>query len=415
MPDTAIPALPAFDSTWAFFSDPYRFISRHCRALNTDVFQTRLLLAPTLCLTGPRAAELFYDSSRFQRHGAAPEPLQATLFGKRAVQSLDGPAHTQRKALFMDVLDPAGVAGLAQHVGQQWPAALARWPHTGVPLYQATHDVLMRAVCAWAGVDLPQDQLRLRTRQMVALFDDAARGPFAHGYARWARKRLQAWLAAQIEQARLRHAAPIACPPLQQVARYRDTHGQLLDAGLAATELLNLLRPVVAVSVYIVFGVHAMQSHPHVPRPQLEPAGGVGLDFLNEVRRYYPFFPALMATVSDDFEWRGYRFARGTRTLLDLYGCNHDPRVWNDPDRFDPGRFRARTPTPYEFIPQGGADAAHGHRCPGEDTALAIMKISLDFLWAHTRCTPTSPDLGLDYRRLPALPRCGFMVEAQSP
>ncbi|HYG45392.1 MAG TPA: cytochrome P450, partial [Bordetella sp.] len=71
MPDTAIPALPAFDSTWAFFSDPYRFISRQCRALNTDVFQTRLLLAPTLCLTGSRAAELFYDSSRFQRHGAA--------------------------------------------------------------------------------------------------------------------------------------------------------------------------------------------------------------------------------------------------------------------------------------------------------------------------------------------------------
>jgi len=150
MSDTAMPTVPAFDSTWAFFADPYRFISRQCRALDTDIFQARLLLAPTVCLTGAEAAELFYDRDRFRRHGAAPEPLRATLFGKRAVQSLDGRAHAQRKALFLDILDGQGVAELADQVRMQWESALARWPRGGVPLYQAAQAVLMRAVCAWA-------------------------------------------------------------------------------------------------------------------------------------------------------------------------------------------------------------------------------------------------------------------------
>ncbi len=407
-----MPRPRAFDSTREFFSDPYRYIGGQCRALNTDVFQARLLLAPTIFLSGPRAAELFYDGERFQRRGAAPEPLQATLFGKRAVQSLDGPDHWRRKALFLDTLAPPAVAALAGHVGRHWETALARWPRDGVALYGAAQDVLARAVCQWAGVSLPEAEAPARTRQLVALFDDAARGLLAHGRARWSRLRLQAWLAGQVERARRQGGAAAGDSPLQQVAAFRDAVGRPLDARLAATELLNVLRPVVAVSVYIVFCLHAAQAHPEVLRSRRDEPGGVGMDFLNEVRRYYPFFPAVMATVREDFEWNGYRFPKGRRAVLDLYGTNHDPRAWNDPDRFDPGRFRARMPTAFEFIPQGGADAARGHRCPGEDAALAIMKVSLDFLLGRTQCVTAGGDMALDYARLPALPRSELVVRA---
>src|SRR5438874_6581565 len=37
----------------------------------------------------------------FQRAGAAPEALRATLFGKGGVQTLDGASHRRRKALFV--------------------------------------------------------------------------------------------------------------------------------------------------------------------------------------------------------------------------------------------------------------------------------------------------------------------------
>ncbi len=64
-----------FDSTLALFRDPYRFIER-CRQFGTDLFQTRLLLRRTICMTGPDAAEFFYRTDLFSRRGAAPGALR---------------------------------------------------------------------------------------------------------------------------------------------------------------------------------------------------------------------------------------------------------------------------------------------------------------------------------------------------
>lgn len=81
------------DSTLALLRDPYQFIAKRCRTHGADLFETRLLLRKTICMSGPEVAELFYDGSRFTRHGAAPQRLQKTLFGKGGVQGLDGEAH----------------------------------------------------------------------------------------------------------------------------------------------------------------------------------------------------------------------------------------------------------------------------------------------------------------------------------
>ena len=58
--------------------------------------------------------------------------------------------------------------------------------------------------------------------------------------------------------------------------------------------------------------------------------------FVHEVRRCYPFFPAQAARAVASFEWEGVRFEPGTLAVLDLYGTDHQPALWPDPDRFDP-------------------------------------------------------------------------------
>jgi fatty-acid peroxygenase len=35
--------------------------------------------------------------------------------------------------------------------------------------------------------------------------------------------------------------------------------------------------------------------------------------FLLEVRRFFPFFPAVVARLAHDFTWREHRLGRGTR------------------------------------------------------------------------------------------------------
>jgi fatty-acid peroxygenase len=95
------PRLRQWDSSVALLADPYRFIGNHCKRLGSDVFEATLLFQDTLCMSGEHAAALFYDPKRFQREGAAPELLRATLFGKGGVQGLDGARHRARKSLFM--------------------------------------------------------------------------------------------------------------------------------------------------------------------------------------------------------------------------------------------------------------------------------------------------------------------------
>lgn len=53
---STIPHDSGLDHSAAFRADPYRFISRRCRELGTDVFETRLLLHRTLCVSGAEAA-----------------------------------------------------------------------------------------------------------------------------------------------------------------------------------------------------------------------------------------------------------------------------------------------------------------------------------------------------------------------
>lgn len=179
---------------------------------------------------------------------------------------------------------------------------------------------------------------------------------------------------------------------------------------VAAVELLNLLRPTVAVSVYVVFVAHALQARPSC-RERLA-AGEPGYDerFVHEVRRYYPFFPAVAARVRQDFAWQGYRFPAGTRVLLDLYGTNHDPRTWDAPEAFAPDRFLGWDGSAFNFIPQGGGDHLTNHRCAGEWIAIALMKQAAHLLAARLDYEVPEQDLRVDDKRLPALPRSRFVM-----
>jgi fatty-acid peroxygenase len=407
----AIPKDDRFDSSLALLSDPYRFIGDRCRRFGTDLFEARILLHRSVCMTGPVAGAVFYDRERFLRTGAAPEPLQATLFGKGGVQGLDGEAHRHRKAMFMSLMAPARIEALAEHSTAAW-RSLGAGSGAGshIMLYAAAQRLLTRAVCDWAGVPLVGGEIDLRTRQLVALFDSAASLGIGHLFSRLARHHAERWLTTLIEAVRSeRLEAPAGCA-LAVIALHRGIDGQQLPARIAAVELLNVLRPTVAVSVYIVFAVHALHEHPGCVAA-LRDGDEVQLErFVQEVRRFYPFFPAVAARAAVDFDWGGHRFRRGQRALFDLYGTNHDGRVWDSPDEFRPERFRDAALTPFNFVPQGGGDQLTHHRCPGEAIAVALTKAAVAFLVRELRYEVPAQDLRLDMARLPAVPHSRLLI-----
>lgn len=413
----AVPEIPTddrLDSTLALLGDPYGYIQATSRELGSDVFEARLMLEPTICLTGPEAAELVYDEERFQREGASPVRLQKTLFGEGGVQGLDDEAHRHRKQLFVDLTGPEHARELAASFDELWQARAQQWARAdGVVVYDEAREMLTRAVLDWAGVPADEAEIPDRARQLASLFEHAGSlGPM-HWKSRIDRWRGDRWAGELVEAVREGRLSVPEDRPLARLAHHRDHDGELLEPRVAGVELLNLLRPVVAVAVYVTFVAHARHEHPGWAEALADEADRRRW-FADEVRRLYPFFPAVAARTRRSFTWQGYSFPEGRRVLLDLHGTNTDPRAWTNPQRFRPERFRDTEQTPYDFVPQGGGDPDEGHRCPGEEIALALMETALARLEAMDYEVPDQ-DLSIDLRETPPLPASGFRIRGVRP
>lgn len=411
---TQIPRLPGFDHSLDLVREGYDFLPRRFQRLDADVIELRLLLQPTIALWGREGAELFYDQDRFQREGAAPNRIKKTLFGEGGVQSLDGEAHRQRKAMFMSVMDDASIARLVAGVEAHWRAALDRWAkQSQLKLLVELRKVLTRAVCEWAGVPLPESEVEDRAELLADLVEGAGGVGPRHWKGRVARTRANLWSAGVIKRIRAKQINPPELSAAHVIAWHRE-QGELLSPKVAAVELINVLRPTVAIDRYISFAALSL----HQQQIRGAEAGWDWADprdlsaFVHEVRRYHPFFPFVAAKTRTAFEWRGYSFPKGRRVLLDLYGTNHDGRIWADPEAFRPERFRDRDVDAFSLIPQGGGDHHHGHRCAGEWITIAVIGAAVRLLTREMRYVVSDQNLRVDHGYIPARPADGFMIEA---
>jgi fatty-acid peroxygenase len=238
----------------------------------------------------------------------------------------------------------------------------------------------------------------------------ASLGP-RHWRARRARDRREACLGRLVERVRRDPAIAPAGSAVQVIAQHRDAGGALLDSRTAAVELLNVVRPTVAVSWFVAFVAHALHRWP-AHRAELREGDPVFAEaFAHEVRRFYPFAPFVAGRAGKDLRWHGQPIPAGALVLLDLYGQNHDPRLWPDPYRFDPYRFVGRPIGAYDLVPQGAGDPATGHRCAGEAATVALLR-ALAVQLARLDYEVPDQDLTIPLRRVPTWPRSGFVISA---
>lgn len=64
---------------------------------------------------------------------------------------------------------------------------------------------------------------------------------------------------------------------------------------------------------------------------------------VRETLRLHPAGVISPREAARDIEVGGYSITKGTLVLWSAHLCGRDPAVWNDPLRFDPGRFREMT------------------------------------------------------------------------
>jgi fatty-acid peroxygenase len=399
------------DSTLAFRREGYTFISTRCDRLGTDLFATRLLLRPLVCLRGAEAAAVFYDPERFGRQDAVPRSAQHLLQDAGSVQTLSGAAHDHRKALFLGQLTDPSVEALAAGFERELDAALSRPDRRRMVLDTELRTLLTRAAFAWAGLVEDPAVVRRRAEDFGLMVDRAGSLGPPNWNARRRRVATERWAAGQIGRLRSESGGQHDdASPAAAVARHRDGDGQLLPEAVAAVELLNLLRPIVAVGRFMAFAVLALIQRPVWRARLAEGSADDELIFAQEVRRCFPFFPLVGGTAVTEFSWGGHAFSPGDLVLLDLYGTNHDARAWENPESFDPERFLGWDPDPNTVVPQGGGDVATGHRCPGESATLGLISAAARAVGRHPEFEARVQDLTFDLSHIPAAPRSGVVL-----
>lgn len=401
-----IPKEAGIDHTLNLMREGYMFITNRCHSFNSNIFKTRLLGKDTICMIGKDAAKIFYDNEKFKRKNVAPNRAKETLFGKKSVQTLDGAAHQHRKEMLMSTMTRNKLEELTTIAKKQWDLAIDKWIQMdNVILYEQAQEILCRTACEWAGVPVKENEITKLSKNLGVLFESAgAVGP-KHWAGRNARNRIETWIGELVKNIRDRKINPTEHTTLHTFTWHRDLEGNLLNKKAVAVEVINILRPIVAISVYISFIALAIHHFPNEVEKVKVGEEAAAHRFVQEVRRYYPFFPFAMAKVKRGFIWNDLIFDEGTFTLLDLYGTNHDPSVWEHPNLFNPERFRNWEEDPFNFIPQGGGDFFTGHRCAGEWVTMEIMKVSLDVLVNQIDYDIPEQDLSFSMVSMPSIPR----------
>jgi fatty-acid peroxygenase len=313
--------------------------------------------------------------------------------------------------MFLSLMTPDKLNHLAELTAFHWWAQARKWQSMdSITLLHEAYIPLCAAICEWSGLRLKDNTIRRRAAEFEAMIE----GTGSVGPRNWRghlmRARTERWMRkviAGIRNGKLRVPKGSAA---HVISTFRDRNGQLMDTKSAAVELINVLRPTVANARYIVFAAMALHDHPEW-RDKVR-ASEKNLDaFVDEVRRFYPFIPFVGGRVLKEFTWRDHRFKKQDWLLFDLYGTNHDPRIWGDPESFSPDRFLSQRFGRYELVSHGAGDRRLTHRCPGEWITVLQMKAVLQLIASEMRYDVPLQDLRIDLARIPARPNSGFVVK----
>ena len=97
---------------------------------------------------------------------------------------------------------------------------------------------------------------------------------------------------------------------------------------------------------------------------------------IKESQRMFPPGSQANRECSEDYDLNGIHIPAGTEILIPIYALHHDPDAWQDPEKFDPERFRGPSKDAihaFQFLPFG----AGPRNCIGMRFALMEIKIAL--------------------------------------
>ncbi len=368
------------------------------------VLRGRLGATRYVYLLGPEANALVFGHDEwFSVHEAMKGLIPVD--GPTSVVVSDGADHARRRGLVRPALAPRSVARYLEAMDlSAREAADAFRPGVEVDAYPVFRSAIRRSTLrALFGSDVATraDELGATLQPMLDLIDRLPQAVDVHRRlhtptwrrAMAARDRLDAYVHGRIAAAR--EDADAADGVLGLLVHGRDGTG----SGLSEQEVRDQAVTLIAAgyettSAAMGWIVHALAHHRRwqerareearavaagTPTPKELTALTVLPAIVDEALRLYP--PAAISArhVEQPFTFAGEQVRAGEMVVYSAYVTHRDPRVFERPTTFDPGRWiDAPRPGPESFVPFGGG----AHRCPGSHMATTELTIMLAHLLA---------------------------------
>ena len=196
---------------------------------------------------------------------------------------------------------------------------------------------------------------------------------------------------------RRRHAGSDAAADLvSQLREARDPEGErpLSHEEVRDQALMFLLAGYTTTSSALCSTLQLLGRHPDVQEQVADGGEKIARATVEEGLRLYPPAYALGRRVGPEGgELAGYTLPPGAGVLVSPWITHRHPRVWPDPERFDPWRFAGgRERPPYAWIPFGGGARA----CIGRHMSLLESRCFVQTLLAHCRIESLDASLSMD-------------------
>lgn len=397
------PHEPAIVQTAQWIARPVRYLSR-AHARFGETFTTRLTgIEPFVVFSDPEAVkDIFTGPPETLYAGQANRVLEPVL-GQNSVLLLDGARHMSQRRLLLPPFHGQRMRAYGAVMRDATLRSMERWPRGRVfavhPFTQAiTLDVILRTVF---GVD-EGAELRELSERLTFLLERLASpiwlfrpmqldlGPLSPGgQLTRALEAIDALLFALIRERR-REASGDREDVLSMLIGARHEDGAPMSDQELRDELLTLLvagHETTATS--LAWTMHRLLESPEVHAravAEVDAAFGGGevdpdrvreLAYLDavckETLRTNPVIPLVGRRLQAPMRFGGVELPAGVIAVPGLYLVHHNPRVWPDPERFDPSRFLDAKPSPYAFFPFGGGV----RRCIGMAFAMYEMQVVL--------------------------------------
>ena len=419
----AAPGIPLVGNALDLAGDVRAFLTREYERLG-PVFQVRAFKRRITVLAGPEANLFMVKEGRTHLRSAEVwRDFETALGAGRAVTGMDGAEHDRMRNAMKRGYSRAAAEQRIPEMVEIVRREIAAWPtDRPIPAHYALQRIATDELGILAAGTSPRDYLDdlivfVRTLLLATLTRQRPRSLLNGRRFRRARARVE----------KLYRKVSASHDPEGRGGALPDLIDDLLELHRADPEFLpeadlraGVLGPFIAgldtMAGVCSFMLYSMLKHPDVLERMTAEADAVfadGAPTAHDIRqldvthrtaletmRMHPTAPVLPRTVSNSFEFGGYRLRAGDDVLMAIAVPHYLPRYFPDPGRFDIDRYAP----PRNEHHQVGVFAPFGlgsHTCLGAGFAEVGIAVTMATLVHEAALTLDPPDYELKIDPIP--------------